>query len=47
MADVSLVVTPRGGFGKGPARQLRRSGLVPAVFMGTGWAQKVKQSQFR
>lgn len=36
MADVSLVVTPRGGFGKGPARQLRRSGLVPAVFYGDG-----------
>ena len=32
MADVALVATARPNFGKGPARQLRRSGLVPAVF---------------
>lgn len=36
MAEVSLVVKPRSRFGKGAARQLRRSGFVPAVFYGGG-----------
>ncbi len=34
MADVALVATARPKFGKGAARQLRRAGLVPAVFYG-------------
>lgn len=36
MADVALVASARPIFGKGAARQLRRSGLVPAVFYGSG-----------
>ncbi|MBI4518205.1 MAG: 50S ribosomal protein L25/general stress protein Ctc [Deltaproteobacteria bacterium] len=34
METVDLSVEPRSGTGKGPARQLRRSGAVPGVFYG-------------
>lgn len=36
METVRLVVTPRDGFGKGPARRLRAVGQVPAVLYGNG-----------
>jgi large subunit ribosomal protein L25 len=34
MATMALEATPREGTGKGPARRLRRAGMVPAVLYG-------------
>lgn len=36
MAEVAFVASMRPKFGKGAARQLRRTGLVPAVFYAPG-----------
>ena len=36
MAQVSIKAEPRSDFGKGAARRIRRSGLVPAVIYGQG-----------
>jgi len=36
MASLMLEAEPRQGFGKGPNRQLRRTGRIPAVVYGAG-----------
>ena len=36
MAAMSLTVEKREGFGKGPAKRLRRAGKVPAILYGEG-----------
>ena len=36
MPEVRIDATPRSEFGKGPARQVRREGRVPAVLYGHG-----------
>ena len=34
MEEIALKVEARGGRGKGPARRMRRTGKMPAVFYG-------------
>ena len=36
MSNVSITGEPRSDFGKGAARKLRRSGMIPAVIYGHG-----------
>ena len=36
MSNVSIAGEPRSDFGKGAARKLRRSGMIPAVIYGHG-----------
>ena len=36
MSNVSIAGEPRADFGKGAARKLRRSGMIPAVIYGHG-----------
>ncbi len=40
MAEVRLTAQARTDFGKGPARRLRREGMVPAVLYGDGEAPR-------